>query len=58
MLLLAILLPGEFMLEKLILPDDLVVQIGGYARNCLPLEACGLVAGTETRCDRVPAGDQ
>jgi proteasome lid subunit RPN8/RPN11 len=32
---------------RLFLPDDLIVQIGGYARNCLPLEACGLVVGTE-----------
>ena len=36
-------------IPRLFLPDDLVIQIGGYARNCLPLEACGLVAGTENR---------
>jgi [CysO sulfur-carrier protein]-S-L-cysteine hydrolase len=33
------------MLEKLILTDDLVVQVGGHARTCLPQEACGLLAG-------------
>ncbi len=36
-------------IPRLFLPDDLMIQIGGYARNCLPLEACGLVAGTENR---------
>jgi proteasome lid subunit RPN8/RPN11 len=33
------------LLEKLILTDDLVVQVGGHARTCLPQEACGLLAG-------------
>ncbi len=37
------------MLSKIIISDDLVVQVGGYARTCLPMEACGLIAGIEER---------
>ncbi len=37
------------MLERLILCDDLIVQLGEHARACLPLEACGLVAGSGDR---------
>jgi proteasome lid subunit RPN8/RPN11 len=33
------------MLERLVLCDDLIVQVGEHARACLPLEACGLIAG-------------
>jgi proteasome lid subunit RPN8/RPN11 len=37
------------MLEKLILGDDLIVQINAYSHQCLPEEACGLIAGARER---------
>ena len=37
------------MLSKIIISDDLIVQIGSHALACLPMESCGLIAGIEER---------
>lgn len=37
------------MQEKLILCDDLIVQINAYSSQCVPEEACGLIAGIGER---------